>query len=127
MNLFEYVNKCVCPTEPIKLEIGLDKIVWDRRRNGNDARYLTVRINGQLVTRAVAEVTGLKMSKAQDTYGSLIIHGSGSDMGWVLQTMVYSAAYREGFPDMFDRDEYKWLGKRIRGCKEDTSKDIWEI
>lgn len=112
MSLFTYVvEKNI--SQPIQLEIGLDKVVYDRTRNGNDARYLTVRINGENVTQMIAEAVSLKTSKAQDTYGSLIIHGSGMDMGFALQDRVYRAAYQAGYPDMFDRDGYKYLGKRI--------------
>lgn len=115
MNIFEYVNKFVEHTEPIKLEIGLDKVVYDSTGNGKDTRYFTVKISGTDVTRLVAEATGLKLSRAKRTSGSLIVHGSGMDMGFFLQSRMYSAAYREGYPDMFDKDDYKYLGKRIRG------------
>ncbi len=114
MSLFTYVAEKNI-SQPIQLEIGLDKVVYDKRRNGKDARYLTVRIKGENVTQMIAEAVNLKMSKAQDTYGSLIIHGSGMDMGFALQDRVYRAAYQAGYPDMFDRDMYKYLGKRIPG------------
>lgn len=114
MSLFTYVEEKNI-SQPIQLEIGLDKIVYDRTKNGNDTRYLTVRINGKNVTQMVAEATNLKISKAQDTDGSLIIRGSGMDMGFALQDRVYRAAYQAGYPNMFDRGMYKYLGKRISG------------
>ncbi|MCR4654715.1 MAG: hypothetical protein K5770_00570 [Lachnospiraceae bacterium] len=63
----------------------------------------------------VAEAVNLKVSKAQNTYGSLIIHGSGMDMGFALQSRVYQVACQVGYPDMFDRDMYKYPGRRISG------------
>ncbi len=111
MSLFAFItDKNI--TQPIQLEIGLDKVVYDKRRCGNDARYLTVKIGGENVTQMVAEAVNLKVSKAQSAYGSLIIHGSGMDMGLALQDRIYSAACRAGYPDMFDRDVYKYLGKK---------------
>ncbi len=112
MNIYEYVNKWHASTEPIKLEIGLDKFVPDSKKNGNDARYFSVFIGGKDVTALVAYATGLKTSTGYNTYGSIIIHGSGMDMGFALQSRMYSAACRDGYPDMFDKDEYKYLGKR---------------
>lgn len=114
MSLFTYVTEKNI-TQPIQLEIGLDKIVYDKTRNGNDARYFTVKINGENVTQMVAEAVNLKVSKARNSYGSLIIHGSGMDMGFALQDRVYRAACQAGYPDMFDRDMYKYLGKRTPG------------
>ena len=114
MSLFTYVAEKNI-SQPIQLEIGLDKVVYDKTKNGNDARYFTIKINGENVTQMVAEAVNLKISKAQDTYGSLIIHGSGMDMGFALQDRVYHAACQAGYPNMFDRDIYKYLGKRIPG------------
>lgn len=111
MSLFTYITEKNI-SQPIQLEIGLDKIVYDKTRNGNDARYLTIKINKENVTQMIAEAVNLKISKAKDTYGSLIIHGSGMDMGFALQDRVYKAAYQAGYPNMFDRDIYKYLGKR---------------
>ncbi len=111
MGIYDYVKRNKITT-PIQLEIQLDKIVYDRNRQGNDARYFTVKINGETVTQMVAEATNLKISKARGTYGSLIIHGSGMDMGFALQDRMYRAAYQSGYPDMFDRDLYKYLGRK---------------
>lgn len=105
--------------QPVQLEIGLDKVVYDRARNGKDARYFTVRIDGKNVTQMIAEAVGLKVSRARETYGSLIIHGTGMDMGFALQYRMYSAACQAGYPDMFDRDDYRYLGKRIPGGKNE--------
>lgn len=68
MGIYNYVLKNNINT-PIKLEIGLDKIVYDRTRNGNDARYLRVFIDGKDVTTMVANAVNLKMSYARDSYG----------------------------------------------------------
>ncbi len=114
MSLFTYVMEKNI-TQPIKLEIGLDRVVYDKTGNGNDTRYFTVRIDGETVTQMVADAVNLKVSKAQNTYGSLIIHGSGMDMGFALQNRVYRAACQAGYPTMFDRDMYKYLGRRTSG------------
>ena len=114
ISLFAYVTRKNI-SQPIQLEIGLDKVIYDKTGNGNDTRYLTVRIDGKDVTQMVAEAANLKISKAQGTYGRLIIHGSGMDMGFALQDRVYRAAYQAGYPNMFDRDGYKYLGKRMYG------------
>lgn len=113
MRICDYIWENDIPT-PVQLEIGLDKIVHDRTGRGNEARYLSVRINGKDVTRMVAEATGLRVSLAKDTLGCLIIHGCGMDMGFALQDRMYRAASQEGYPDMFDRGIYQYLGKRGR-------------
>ena len=102
--------------QPIKLELALDKIVYDSKGCGNDARYFQVYIGGCNVTQMVAEATKLKLSKARDSYGCLIAHGSGMDMGLFVQDRMYRAAYQAGYPNMFDKDDYIYLGKK-RGNK----------
>ncbi len=94
-------------TEPVQLEIELVMIVPDRNRNGRDARYFNAYINGANVTQMVANATGLKVSKAKRTYGSLILHGCGMDMAFDLQNRMYSAAYQAGYPKMFDMNNYR--------------------
>lgn len=111
MGLYDFVRNKHFPT-PIKLEIGLVKVVPDRDRCGNDARYFEVKIHGSTVTQMVAEATNLKISKARDTYNCLIVHGSGMDMGFALQDRLYHKASQAGYPNMFDKDEYIYLGKR---------------
>ena len=58
---------------PVKLEIGLDKLIC----HYPETRYFTIKINGHTVTQMVANALGRKISK----YGSIIIHGGGMDMG----------------------------------------------
>lgn len=103
--LFNYVLRERI-VQSIRLEIKLDKVVYDRAHNGNDARYFAVCINGKNVTQMVADAVGLKVSKARTTYGDLIIHGTGMDMGLCLQDLVYQKARSEGFPRMFDKNDY---------------------
>lgn len=59
-------------------------------------------------TKEIAEFAGLRMSVT----GSLIVHGCGMDMGFWLQNRVYQRACAKGYPNLFDPDNYKYLGKR---------------
>lgn len=109
MSIYNYVLQQNIK-QPIKLEIELNKIAYDRNGCGNDARYFKVFINGKDVTTMVAAAVNLKMSYARNSYGCLIIHGSGMDMGFALQDKMYRASYQAGYPDMFDRDFYTYRG-----------------
>ena len=102
--------------QPIKLELELVKVVYDRMGRGHDSRYFKVYIGGRNVTQMVAEATNLKISKAKTTNGCVLVHGSGMDMGFALQDRVQRAAYQAGYPNMFDRDSYIYLGRK-RGNK----------
>lgn len=113
MSIYEYIKQNNIQT-PVRLEIGLDKVIYDRYC-GNDSRYFRIMINGKDVTGLVAEATGLKMSWARDSYGCLIIHGSNMDMGFAMQDKMYRAAYIAGYPDMFDSGFYTYIGKRNHG------------
>ncbi len=95
--------------QPIKLGLKLEKVVYDRNRQGNDARYFSVYVGVANITQMVAEAVNLKLSKAKDTRGCLIIHGSGMDMGFALQSRVYKYACQDGFPNMFDCGNYKLI------------------
>ena len=97
--------------QPIKLEIVLVKTVLDKAGNGNDARYFKVCIGGMNVTQMIAEATNLKLSKARNSYGCVIVHGSGMDMGFALQERMYRYACQAGYPKMFDMNDYIYLGK----------------
>ncbi len=97
--------------QPIKLELTLDKVVYDPHRQGKDTRYFKVCIGDANVSQMVANATNLKISKAKGTYNDLIIHGSGMDMGFALQDRMYRAAVRNGHPNMFDRSEYIYRQK----------------
>lgn len=94
---------------PVKLEIKLEKFVPDRNRNGRDSRYLRVFINGRDVSQMVANMTNHKISRARDTYGTVIMHGCGMDIGWLLQSEVYEKACDTGYKKMFDAGDYKLL------------------
>ena len=109
--LYEWVlrNKI---EQPIKLDIALEKIAYDKTGRGNDSRYFKVYIGGMNVTQMVAEAANLKLSKARDTRDCVIVHGSGMDMGFALQDRVQRAAYQAGYPNMFDRDLYNYLGRK---------------
>ena len=104
--LIDYVKRNSIKT-PVQLEIKLEKFIVDRYRNGRDSRYLRVFINGFDVSQMVGNMTRHKISKARDTYGTVIVHGSGMDMGWVLQSEVYVEARNAGYGDMFDKGNYK--------------------
>ena len=91
---------------PIKLEIGLVKLI----NKGTQKRYLRVYIEGHDVTQMVANAVNLKLSKAKDTYNSLIINGCGMDMGFALQDRVQRSAYKYN-PNLFDRDDYIYIGR----------------
>lgn len=95
---------------PIQLEIGLDKVSSDGM-----TRYMVVKIAGHTVTQMVADAIYCKISNARDTYGDMIVKGVGMDMGFYVQDKMYRAAYRAGYPDMFDSQFYKYLGKRSHG------------
>lgn len=107
MNLIDYVKQNKIAT-PIELKIGIVKVVPDRYRQGNDARYMRVYIGDIEVSRMVAEFTGLKVSHSRNAYETVIIHGSGMDMCFALADSVRSHAYYEGYPDMFS-DYYKYM------------------
>ena len=121
MTLFTYVAEQNI-LQPIQLKIGLDKIIY--KADGKEVRYLTVKIDKANVTQMVAEVVNLKVSKARDTYGSLIIHGSGMDVGKFIQESVFRAACQAGYPGMFDQNKYKYMGKRIPGSPYIYFKDL---
>ena len=106
MNLIDYVKQNKIAT-PIKLKIGITKVVPDRYRQGNDARYMRVYIENVEVSRMVAEFTGLKVSHSRNAYETVIIHGSGMDMCFALADAVRSKAFYQGYPDMFSND-YKY-------------------
>lgn len=93
---------------PVKLEIGLDKLIC----HYPETRYFTIKINGHTVTQMVANALGRKISK----YGSIIIHGGGMDMGFAVQNDLHYKACREGYNDFFNESEYKYLGRK-RGNK----------
>lgn len=107
MGIYNWVIENRIP-QPIKLEIELVKVVYDKQGRGNDSRYMRVYIQGHNVTQMVAEATGLKISKAKNynLQGCLIIHGSGMDMGFALQDRMHSRASSAGYPNMFDYGNY---------------------
>lgn len=98
--------------QPVRLELELWRLVPDKTGNGNDARYFKAYINGSDVTKEVAEAINFKLSKSRNTMGCLIVHGSGTDMCFVIQSRMYSRAYVKGYPGMFDMNEYKYLGRK---------------
>lgn len=100
MNLIDYVIQNNIP-QPVELKIGIVKVVPDRYRQGNDARYMRVYIGDIEVSRMVAEFTGLKVSHSRNTYETVIIHGCGMDMCFALADNVRSRASYQGYPDMF--------------------------
>lgn len=102
--LFEYVLRKGIE-QPIRLEIKLDEVVYDRTGNEQDARFFNVRINGKDVTQLVADTVGCKVSTVKNAY-VLIIYGSGTDMGFYIQNAIYHAACAEGYPNMFDQGNY---------------------
>lgn len=95
---------------PIRLDIGLDKVSSDGM-----TRYMKIQIDGHDVTQMVANAINCKISKARDTYGDMIVKGVGMDMGFYVQDKLSRAAYQAGYPDMFDRQFYNYLGKRSHG------------
>ena len=87
--------------QPIKLEIQLDKVSSDGM-----TRYMTIEIGGHNVTQMVANALNYKVSKARDTYGSMIVKGCGMDMGLdVLERLKYAMEDTE-YPDMFNTSDY---------------------
>lgn len=101
----------------IKLSIGLDKLANVNHPQGKQSRYLRCFINGAEVTGMVASLCNFPISKARDTYGCLIVHGCGMDMGWFVQSEVYSRAFQNGEKEMFDMGYYHFLGRRKRNGK----------
>lgn len=95
----------------IKLEIGLDKVVFRHPQT----RYFSVFVNGKNITEMVANALGRKTSYSKDTNGSMIVHGCGMDMGFAVQNAVYKHCCSEGYPDLIDRDDYTYLGRRKYG------------
>ncbi len=113
--LIDWVKKNVGEDKETKLMLRLEKIVPDRFYNGNDARYFTVFIKDKNnetieITQMVADTLALKVSKAKDAYGSLIVHGCGMDMGFYIQNEIFRVAFREGYKEMFSEDDYIYLG-----------------
>lgn len=106
MNLIDYVIQNKIP-QPVKLKIGIVKVVPDRYRQGKDARYMRVYINDIEVSRMVAEFTNLKVSHSRNAYETVIIHGSGMDMCFALAYAVRSKASYNGYPNMF-ADDYSY-------------------
>lgn len=95
---------------PLKLEIGLDKI-------SNDwiTRYFTIKINGNNVTGMVANALNVRISKAKDTFCSMIVHGCGMDMAFAIQYQLYKEFASVGLGNLIDRNNYVWLGKIENG------------
>ena len=110
MKLYEWI-KDNTPAKNIRLQIGLDKVNYTYPQT----RYFSVFMNGTNITGMVAEALGRRISKAKDTSGSMIVHGGGMDMGFKVQSDLYTAGYQNGFTDMFDPDFYDYLGKRRGG------------
>lgn len=100
--------------EGIQLSIGLDKLANKNHPMGKQSRYFRCFINGADVTGMVASLCDLPVSRARGSYGCLIVHGCGMDMGFYLQDKVYSRAYQNGEPKMFDNANYHFLGCRKR-------------
>lgn len=101
----------------IRLSIGLDKIANKLSPNGNQSRYLRCFLDGHEVTGMVASLCGFTTSNAKDTRGCIIVHGCGMDMGFYVQSKVYSCAFENGEKEMFDKSNYNYIGKRMRNGK----------
>lgn len=86
--------------------ISLDRL--DRQRQ---VRYFRVFVDGEDVSRMVGDFIGKRVSSARGTCDCVIVRGCGMNMGFWIQDALHSAAYAEGFPDMFDADEYDYLGR----------------
>ena len=95
---------------PIKLEIKLEKIADKWNKDGDQRRYFRCYIDGTEVTMAVAEVLNRTISKAKDTNGCMIVHGCGMDMAHWIQNEIWSRFSYAGYKEMFDANEYKYLG-----------------
>ena len=102
---------------PVKLEIELIKLANRYSGTGNQSRYFRVSIGGKDLTQTIANIAGLKLSKARDTNGCLIIHGSGMDMGFALQDKIRRRACQEGYPDLF-ADDYIYVDENDRRAAE---------
>ena len=96
----------------IRLSIGLDKLA-----NRKQTRYFRCFLNEQEVTGMVASLCGFTTSNAKDTRGCIIVHGCGMDMGFYVQSKVYSCAFENGEKEMFDKSNYNYIGKRMRNGK----------
>ena len=102
---------------PIRLKIGMDKYVPDSTRQGNEKRYLRCFVGKEDVGYLISIITNKKLSEAVNTKGCVIVHGCGMDMAFALQASAYSRAAIAGYSNLFDMNEYTYLGKRIRGRK----------
>lgn len=101
----------------IMLSIGLDKLANRLSPSGNQVRYLRCFLDNHEVTGMVASLCGFKLSKARDTYGCIIVHGCGMDMGHYIQDRVHSYAFQNGEKELFSDSDYHYIGKKGKDGK----------
>lgn len=92
--------------EQVKFRVGLDKVSSDGM-----TRYMHFYIGEHDVTGMVANVCGYTLSRARNTYNSIIVHGCGIDMGF---SVINSIKHVSEFPEVYS-DYYDYLGKKKRG------------
>lgn len=90
----------------VKFRVGIDKISSDGM-----TRYMHFFIGESDVTGMLANVAGYKVSRAQNTYGSMIVHGCGMDMAF---SVIMSLKHVSAIPDVY-KENYDYLGTRKRG------------
>lgn len=100
MGLYKFIEQTNMP-QPVTLEIKMVKVRYDRNRQGRDTRYMKVYARGSDITQMCADILGRKLSEARDTYGCIIVHGSGMDMCYDLANRIYNKACEQGYPNMF--------------------------
>ena len=92
--------------KPIRLNIGLRKVSRDGM-----SRYMRVYLGNRDITKLVIGALDGKMSKAKDSYGCIIIKGTGMDMGYYLLERIDNALSYCGFNNLINRKEYNYLGR----------------
>lgn len=101
-------------SDPVKFDIGLDKLTHRNDPDGNQRRYFRVFLNGQDVGHLVAQSCGLSLSMANDAYNCIIVHGCGMDMAFWGVYQIYCTAENRGYHNMISQ-YYNFLGKKSRG------------
>ena len=104
-NLINFIENNDIPT-PISIEMTILALADKYHPQGNQKRYVKCELNGFNISPAIAELTGLYLSKDKRYFNSVIIKGCGMDMLLDLQHKAYNAACKKGYPNLFEQQKY---------------------
>ena len=110
--IFEYIKRNHIK-QPVQLGIKLEKVIKDPYQQGRDRRYFRIYIEGHDVTQMVSNALDYgKTSNARGLKGTMIVAGSGMDMGLMVQNDLSNRAKTEGYGNMFDPQKYRVVDEK---------------